>query len=350
MIINSGQLSAAEVIIYNATVQQGLENAVTDITDVKAQEIALTRPVEAEGSAANPMSKKIPSEIIFPFSPPTAQAEDLTVQDRSFNPLVRNSVRLAIKPYGAGYDILRKDFYNDIYNTLGNVPKLLARAMMKLPDVLLAGLLRNGKTTLDYTGTNAFAAAKPISVNGAVPGTYANLYTGRTLTTINLGFVIADMMSRVNEDGLNLGLMPDTLIIPPNLYPDAVMATQMKNAVFSGTAGAGNLWPGQANVTAAVGDNWIAHAGMIKKVVVLPELTQGGQAIDRTTWYVAETMNPAHGGACGLCLAIEPGFEFLTNLSPSDPTVFFKNRMAWACERYCGVAFGVTSFLSRVEA
>lgn len=347
-IINSGQLSAGEIFIYNAAVQQGLENAVTDITDVKAPQIALIRDDVLQGSGEG-MNRRIPKDMVFPFAPPTAQAEDLTIQDRSFNPLVRNSVKLSIKPYGAGYNISRTDFFADIYNTLGQVPKMLARAMMKQSDRLLASLLRNGKSIMDYTATNAFSTSKPISVNGAVSGNYSNYYTSSPLTTINLGQVVANMMARVNEDGLNLGLMPDTLIVPPTLYPAAMMATKMRSAVFSSTAGVGNPWPGQATLTAAQGDNWVAYEGLIKQVVVLPELLEGNASIDTTTWYVAECLNPSHGGAVGLLLAQEPGFEFGTNLAPSDYTVFLKDTYAWYAQRYMGAAFGVTSYLSRAE-
>ena len=79
-------------------------------------------------------------------------------------------------------------------------------------------------------------------------------------------------------------------------------------------------------------------------------LADGGASIDTTTWYVAECMNHAHGGAVGLLLGVEEGFEFLTNLAPSDPTVFLKNEFAWAGERYAGVGYGLTAFLSRCEA
>ena len=346
MIINSG-ITQAEALVYNTAIQEGLQAAASSITDIQAPKIALTRPVVIGGSG---LDKKIPEQVFFPFAPPTARAESVANQDRAFNPLVRNSARLSIEPYSAGYSIKRKDFYNDIYGTLANVPRNIARAMLKLPDQLLARLLRNGKTTLDYTGTFAFSATKPKSVNGAISGTYSNLYTGRQLTAQNLSFVISEMMARVNEDGLNYGIVPDTLIVPPNLYGAAIQATQMRNNVYSGTAGAGNLWPGQANGTAAVGDNWVAHTGFIKEVIVLPELVDGGAGIDTTTWYVAETQNPAHGGAVGLLLAIEEGFEFLTNLAPSDPTVFLKNEFAWAGERYAGVGYGLTAMLSRCEA
>ena len=350
-IINSGQLTAQEVILYNATVMAGLENASTAITDIWSEKVALIRPVVAEGSGTDPLSKKIPKTMVFPFSPATAQAEDLTEQDRPFHPLVRNSATLEIKPYGTGYYILRKDFYNDIYGTLAFVPKKLARAAMKAVDIQLARLLRNGKTTLDYTGTFAFSTTKPISVNGAVSGTYSNLYTSTALTQINLGSVVQQMMGRLNEDGLSLGLMPDTVIVPPTLYQAAQIAVNMKNIVFSGAAGVGNLAPGQANNTAAVGDNWIAQSGMIKQIVIAPELIGSGSSpSDQTTWYVAECLNEEHGGAVGLLAARDPGFEFLTNLSPSDPDVYYRNRFSWAIERYLGTGYGVTQFLSRCEA
>lgn len=350
-IINSGQLSQAETILFNATIMAGLENAVTAVTDVVSEKIALTRPAVAEGSVADPMSKKIPNKVVFPFSPPTAQAEDLTEQDRPFHPLVRNNVEVTVKPYGTGYWVDRRSFFNDIYYTLSQVPKKIARAMMKATDVQLAKLLRNGKTTLDYTATNAFSTTKPISVNGAVSGTYSNLYTTTALTSINLGTVVSQMMGRLNEDGLALGLMPDTLIVPPTLYQAAQIAVGLKSIVFSGTAGVGNLAPGQANNTAAQGDNWVAMSGLIKQVVVMPELIGSGSAVaDQTTWYVAEAMNDEHGGPVGLLLVADGGFEFLTNLSPSDPEVFYRNRFAWAGERYIGTAYGVTSFLSRCEA
>lgn len=348
-IINSGQLTAQQTIIFNSTIMAGLENAVTAVTDVVSEKIALTRPAVIEGSVSDPMSKKIPQNVIFPFSPPTAQAEDLSQQDRPFHPLVRNNVVVPVAPYGTGYWIKRSDFFQDLYYTLSMIPKKLARAAMKLTDVQLASLLRNGKTTLDYTGTNAFSTTKPISVNGAISGTYSNLYTTTALTSINLGTVVSQMMGRLNEDGLALGLMPDTLIVPPTLFQQAQIATNMKSIVFSGTAGVGNLAPGQANNTAAQGDNWVAMAGLIKQVIVMPELLIGNQSIDQTTWYVAECQNEAHGGPVGLLLAAEPGFEFLTNLSPSDPEVFYRNRFAWGIERYVGVGFGTTQYLSRCE-
>jgi len=159
------------------------------------------------------------------------------------------------------------------------------------------------------------------------------------------------MMGRLNEDGLSLGLMPDTLIVPPTLYQAAQIAVNMKNIVFSGAAGVGNLAPGQANNTAAVGDNWIAQSGMIKQIVIAPELIGSGSSpSDQTTWYVAECLNEEHGGAVGLLAARDPGFEFLTNLSSSDWDVYYRNRFSWAIERYLGTGYGVTQFLSRCEA
>ena len=40
-------------------------------------------------------------------------------------------------------------------------------------------------------------------------------------------------------------------------------------------------------------------------------------------------------------IALEPSFEFLTNLAPSDPEVFYKNRFAFAIQRFAGAASSI---------
>ena len=253
---------------------------------------------------------------------------------------------MKVKEYHLGYKIGKKDFLNDIYGTVEAVPKKLARGARKLGDTLIAKLLRNGKTTRDYTGTNFFAAGKPSSPSGARTGTFRNLFTGLALTSINLGSVVAEMMSYVNEDGYSLNVIPDTLIIPPNLVPEATIATKLVTNVFSD----GNPAPGQAAGTAAQGANWIAVAGLIKKIIILPELLIGGAALDRKTWYVAETANPARGGAMRLLYAESNHVEYIQAMDPSSYTVMSLNEFAWAVRRFAGAGVGLPQLISRCES
>lgn len=350
---NIGQLSGNELLVYTAAIHSGLEKALAAApTDVKYGKIALVKNVAGSvppgfepGSAGGAMGRVIPDEVIFPFSPPTAQAEEL-ITDRTFHPLIRASIRCKVKPFSAGYKVKRKDFFNDVYGTIRLVPDKLARAAKKLGDVLVAQVLRTGKTITDYTGTNFFATNKPISPSGARTGTFDNLRTTRPLTSVNLGTTVNEMMNLVNEDGLSLNIVPDTLIIPPTLYQQAVMATKLVTNVFSD----GNQFPGQVAGTAAHAHNWIAAEGMIKQIIVLPELTIGGQAIDRTTWFLAECMNADHGGPVGLCFAEDPGVEFLQQMDLSDPTVFYKDEYAWAVQKWAGCVPGLPQFIFRCEA
>lgn len=357
-----GQVTGSELLVFTAAIHSGLEKALAaPAKNVQYGKIALVKNVAGtvppgfeNGSAAGAMGRTIPDNVIFPFSPPTAQAEELT-GDRTFHPLIRAAIKCPVKPFGAGYKIKRKDFFNDVWGTVRLVPDKLSRAAKKLGDLLVASVLRNGKTITDYTNTNFFAAGKPLAPGSGRPGTFANLRTLRPLTSINLGTTVNEMMDLTNEDGLSLNIVPDTLIIPPTLYQQAIMATKMVSGVFSGTGASslGNPWPGQEVVgaaTAAQGPNWVALEGIIKQIVVLPELTIGGSAIDKTTWYLGECLNEDHGGPVGLCFAEDPAVEFLQQMDLSDPTVFLRDEYAWAIQKWAGCVPGLPQFLFRCEA
>ena len=85
---------------------------------------------------------------------------------RTLHPLVRESLTVQVQRYGTGYYVDRSDFFADVYGIIRKVPEKLARPRQKLGDVLLAAVLRTGKVTVDWTGTNFFAASKPVAPSG----------------------------------------------------------------------------------------------------------------------------------------------------------------------------------------
>lgn len=346
-----GQVTPQELLVFTATIHAGLDQALNDNAgDIHYPNICFVKnAVETYngGDGTVQWAQRIPDELIFNFSPPTGQMEELEGNNKTFHPLVRGAIRVKVKQYHLGYKISKKDFLNDVYGTLAAVPRKLARGARKLGDILVARLLRNGKVTKDYTKTNFFATGKPLSPSGARSGNFNNLFTGAgaALTSINLGRIIAEMMSLTNEDGLSLNVMPDTLIVPPTLYPEAVIAVKMITNVFSD----GNPAPGQVAGTAAHGANWVAMEGMIKRVVKMNELLIGGAAIDRRTWYVAETMNPDRGGAWGILYAETPNVDFMQSMALNDYSVAFLNEFTWGVERWAGVAPGLPHLIARCE-
>ena len=359
-----GNLTNSQVI-WTASIYAGLDVALNNPVAKpcwhgKAGPIATYQDVAKQligggmdgGAGGALMGKVRPKTAVFPFSPPTAVMELLT-NGRTLAPLVRENLTVAINRYGAGYYCSRTDFDADVWGTIRRVPEKLARPVTKLGDVLLAAVLRTGKVTLDFTGTNFFATNKPVSPAGATTATYSNLNTGNALTAAGVQKAYSTMVALNNEDGLSLNLAPDTLIIPSALYPQAMQAANVKFPVYSQTAnpfpvGAAG-YPGQAAGTAAMGENWIATSELIKQIVKLPELTQGNASIDATTWYLEEALNPEHGGAPALVLAEDPAVDVFILMGLTDISVWVDDDFSWAVQKYAGAGPGLAQWISRNE-
>lgn len=352
-----GGVTGPSATLFVATVFVGLDEALNNPAQRPAW-MGMVGPIctyqnvagqlAASGGA---MGKVIPKTAVFPFSPPTAAMEALSPSTgRTLHPLVRENLKVTVARYGTGYFIERQDFFNDVYGTLRRVPEKLARPVAKLGDVLLASVLRNGKSLTDWTGGAFFATGKLTAPSGAQAATvtYSNLYSSCPLTAAKAQTVWSGMRALKNEDGLSLNVRPDTMIVPAELEAQAIQAATIEWPVYSQTANPFNA--GQAAATAAMGQNWLATTKSIKQIVVLPELTQGSQAIDTSTWYMAECLNPERGGAPGLVFADDPAVEFFTQMDLSDTEVYNNDRYTWAVQKYAGAGPGLGQFIARAEA
>lgn len=345
-ILNFGQLTSQELLVYTALIEQGMTQAFLNAPVMNFSKISYVRNISEQiAGLAGAQGKVVPSDILFPIAPPTLRMREF-VEDSTFNPLIRETVRMKIRYWQGGYKCRRQDFYADVQNTIRNVSEALVRPTLKLADQLVAEVLYNGKVLTDYTNTPFFSTTKPISPSGAISGTYSNLYTSSPLTSANVSAVINNMMSLVGEDDLPLNVMPDTLIVPPTLYSAAVQAVELRTNVFSN----GNPFPGQANNTASFADNWIAHTGIIKQIVVLNELLDSGNASDRTTWYLAECQNPTRGGAWGLLLGQDPATEISILMDPRDYNVAFRDEFIWNAKKFMGASPGLPQLVARADA
>lgn len=303
-------ISQEETKVYYTTIILGLEDASVKYAHLgnAAAKIATIRNIKWGGS--DPSSRKIPKEVFFPFSN-RIRAQDITGKgERSFEPLIRVSARLPVRVFGAGYSIHRHDFYNDVYGTLAGVPRNLTIAAISILPQLLARTLRAGTVGTDSTGTPFFSTAKF--------GATGNLSHHSPLSTNAVKTGLKAIASRCGDDGECLGLKGDTLIVPSSLLSEANdIAKQIEE---------------------------------IKQVVELPELIHKDDPTSATTWYLASCQGDR--GALALLGAIEDGFEFLTNLSPSEPPSLMNlmNRFAWAIERFATVGYGDAAFITRFEA
>lgn len=174
------------------------------------------------------------------------------------------------------YTIKNKDWYDGFAidrNELedeqidGIMPRvdMLAMELAKWPSNLVVDLIKNGDSNLAYDGSAFFADRS----------TNDNLLSGSGTTVSNIKTDIqtvrATMMQFESDTGRVMGLMPDTLVVPPQMEVDFL------EAVRSATTG--------DSVTAdGIGYNPLAAFGM--NVIALPELS------DSDDWYAFATQFP----------------------------------------------------------
>ena len=304
-IINSG-VTKDEAEVYSAVIQEGVEDAAakySSLGDSLAAKIGTLRPINTTPLyPKNPLSKKIPNEILFPIASAAPEMEDISNKERSLQEVFNAAPRLPVKVFGAGYSVRRRDFYNDVFAYLSNIPRLLADAALTLMPKLFARLLRAGTAAPGPKGDPFFSGN--------------NLRHHASISRDVLRAGLAEMASRCGEDGECLGLKGDTLIVPPGLFSEATEIAK--------------------------------DFPEIVQVVELTSLVYDADPTSTTTWYLASCRGLR--GALALLGAVEEGFELLTNMSPLDPTLFLKNQFAWAVERYAAVGYGNPAYITRFEA
>lgn len=218
-----------------------------------------------------------------------------------------------------------KDRLDDDRGTIGVFSafslKTLAEAAAKHPDDLFVEKLQSnsGAGPLAFDGENFFANAHPnYNETGTGATTYDNLFA-LALDKTNFNTVWSTMVSYIGENGRPLNVLPDTLIVPPQLKLTAleIMQSTTYGQGSAATNAIDNVMKGWANV------------------VVLPEL-----AGDPTRWYVAD-----------LSKSLKP-FGFQKRSAPTltardqltDPKVFEEKVFTYGAD-YRGAVFPTLPFL-----
>ena len=193
----------------------------------------------------------------------------------------------------------------------------LAKAAKRHPDILLKSLLQN-TTALAYDGVTFFNDAHP-DYNG---GTYDNLFATTALTSANLSTVWAAMAGYTGSDGQILGVTPDLLIVPPQLYRTAL---EILNAttVVSGGAAIDNVMRG-----------WM-------DVLMIPEL-----ANQPTTWYLAVTKGPLKP----FIFQERKAPEFVTRDRADDPRVFEQRKLLYGVDYRGNVGYTLPFLMAKASA
>lgn len=232
--------------------------------------------------------------------------------------LSERTYTLANKSYEATLEVDRDDIEDDnlgIYSAM-LIPQL-AQGAAKHTDQLIKTMLQSnsGAGPTAYDGLPLFDDSH--LTYDASGTTYDNKF-GVALTADNFNTNWAAMASYTGEDGQPLGVMPNLLIVPPQLKRTAleIMSATMTAKVFG------------SDTAAAAVDNVLKGWA---EVLVIPEL-----ANDPTRWYLADVSKPIKP----LIYQNRRPDQFVSRDNPQDPKVFDQKKFTYGVDNRKNV--GVT--------
>jgi len=252
------------------------------------------------------------------------------IGERAIRSIAAYSQTVVNDAYELTTDISRPDYEDDMYGVFTYGIEDLARAAKKWPDTMLVNVLRNGSSTLSWDGANFFSATHPKDAfNPQLTGNQQNYWsTGTALTFDNYQTVRATMMSYVGEDGLPLGVIPDLLVVPPQLEVTARLICEAES-VAPQTLG--------AITQAGANTNVLRNSA---KVLVIPEL-----AVDATKWYLLDTGSISGRSIKPFLYQVRKEPQLVTINNPSETYVFKNNKFAFGVDSR-GAAAGTLWFLA----
>ena len=236
---------------------------------------------------------------------------------RAVNALPTNSRSVTNRDWQRADGIPRNKLLDDKYQLFGPWAEDMGQAMAKLHDLQIVKLMKSTATTqtgpavtgnpVCFDGVTFFNTAHPVDVNlgtGGPFGTYSNDFTTSALTISNYETVRAAMRGYIGRDGIVYGILPNMLIVPPQLEGIARAITTMPQIALSPAAdgqtmvgGYSNLWQGSASY------------------MVIPELQNQPKV-----WYMADFTRAIKP----FLVQVRQAAQFVTKWSPTDDNVFFQ--------------------------
>jgi len=221
------------------------------------------------------------------------------VGERILNDVAARAQQLDNKPYEASFKVPRAKIADDKLGIFSPLMEELARAAKHWPDRLVWDALKAGENATGYDGQGFFDTDHPVNMDDPASGVQANKFTSKALTTDNLAEVISTMGSWKGEDGQELEVEPNLLVVGPDLRNQA---RRILNAEIIATT-AGNA--AESNVMKGDMD-----------LLVVPRL-----ASIPGVWFPMDTTRPIKPMLFQLREA--PTFDYL--MKSDDPNVFMKD-------------------------
>jgi phage major head subunit gpT-like protein len=234
-------------------------------------------------------------------------------------------------------EIDRNRILDDTFGIFDFPMRDLGRAAAKFPDVLVLDVMVNGQIKPCYDQQNFFSNTHPIdtfagqiSAASLQTNYFAPATSGSTpLTFDNYLLVRKTMFQYKGEDGLPLGVVPDTLFVPPDLEVVAKLISE-----------AGSVAPQALNSITQVGanDNVLQSSC---KVVVIPELGS-----DPGGWYLADTSK----GIMPIIWQERQAPNIITLRDPGSENVFKRKKFAFGVDIRGNAAPGLWWLMAKAHS
>lgn len=184
------------------------------------------------------------------------------VGERQIQNLKEYSAQITNQPFELTISVDRDDIEDDNLGVYAPLMSEMGRQAAKWPDQLLVSALQNGTSSNGFDGVAFFAATHPLDP----AANQSNNFTSTALSAANYASVRASMMALKGADGQPLGVMPDLLVVPPQLEGTARVILNAEMVADANGGGTTNVWRNSS------------------RLLVVPELA--GQA---TTWYLVDS-------------------------------------------------------------
>lgn len=233
--------------------------------------------------------------------------------------LAEASYTIPNRDFEATIAVDRNDIEDDNLGIYNMQFDQLGQAARMYPDDLVLDLLKAGETSPCFDGQNFFDTDHPVSTAKPELGAYSNLFAGKPLTPENYAAVRAAMMSYTGDDGQPLEILPNLLIVPPQLEAEG---RKILNAELIGN-GETNIWRNSA------------------ELLVLPKLA------DRPgEWYLADTSRPIKP----LVFQNRKPPVFVAKDSPQDDNVFFQRQFIYGVEARGAAGYTLPFLMAKAKA
>jgi hypothetical protein len=146
-----------------------------------------------------------------------------TEGENRFKKLRAQSFDVKTEEFDDGFVVKAKDLYNKLfaYRRWQEAPARFVTAEAQFRHTQIAALLEAGASTLSVDGQNFFSATHPANQgDSTVTPAWSNYQsTAKDVVSItNLAAEVALMMSVRDENGVKLGVYPDTILVPTEKY------------------------------------------------------------------------------------------------------------------------------------